>query len=83
MKDSLSSLYCDDIESFDIIMALDIVIKKYNNLIHSISKFSLTQIFFSNNENLFKKVLENMKNSFKSINSYNINLILMINAFLK
>ena len=37
--------------------------------------------FFSNDENPFKKVLENVKKSFKNINIDNINLILMINAF--
>ena len=73
MKDSLYSLYCDDIKSFDIIKALDIVIKKYNNHFHSTTKFPPNQIFFSNDENLFKKVLENMKNSFKNINSENNN----------
>ena len=73
VKDSLYSLYCDNIESFDIIKALDIVIKKYNNHVHSTTKFTPNQIFFSNDENLFKKVLENMKASFKRINSDNIN----------
>ena len=83
MKDSLYSLYCDDIESFDIIKALDIVIKKYNNHVHSTTKFPPNQIFFSNDENLFKKVLENMKNSFRSINRDNINFKINEKCLLK
>ena len=67
MKDFLYILYCDDIESFVIIKALDIIIKKYNNHFHSTAKFPPNQIIFSNDENLFKRVLENMKNSFKNI----------------
>ena len=83
MKDSLYSLCCEDNESFYIIKALDNVIKKYNNHVHNIAKFPSTQIFFSNDENPFKKVLENIKKSFKNINIDNINLILMINEFWK
>ena len=56
-------------------MALNIVIKKYNNNVHNTTKFPSDQIFFSNDENLFKKVLENMKNSFKNIKKNNINFI--------
>ena len=73
VKDHLYSVYCDDIESFDILKALDTVVKKYNNHVHSTTKYTPNQIFYSNDENLFKTVLENMKNSFKNINSDNIN----------
>ena len=64
--DHLYSVYCDDIEYFDILKALDTVVKKYNNHVHSTTKYTPNQIFYSNDENLFKTVLENMKNSLKT-----------------
>ncbi len=66
IKDSLYSLYSENKESFDIIQGLDIVIKKYNN-------HDPNQIFYSNNHNLYKKVLTNMKNTFKNIKVDNAN----------
>ena len=73
VNDSLYSLYCDDTDSFDLIKALDFVIKKYNNHVHCTTKFTRNQIFYSNDENLFKIVLENMKKSFRNIIIDNIN----------
>ena len=67
VKDALYSLYADNPDSFNIKENLEIVIKKYNNHIHSTTKFSPNQIFYSDDEDLFKKVLTNIKNSFKYI----------------
>ena len=56
-------------KNFDIKECLDIVLKKYNNHEHSSIKYRPNEIFYSNSEELFKKVLNNIKNSFKYINS--------------
>ena len=66
IKDSLYCIYADNPEDFDIKDSLDIVIKKYNNHIHSSTKYTPNQIFYSEDEKLLKEVLENIKNSFKS-----------------
>ena len=67
VKDALYCMYADNPESFNIKEHLEIVIKKYNNHIHSTTKFSPNQIFYSNDEDLFQEVLNNIKNSFKYI----------------
>ena len=43
----------------------NIVIKKWNNYIHSSTKYIPNQIFCSHSDNFFKAVLTNIKNSFK------------------
>ena len=77
VKDALYCLYADNPESFNIKENLEIVIKKYNNHIHSTTKFSPNQIFYSDDEELFQKVLTNIKNSFKYIGkdfmNFNVN----------
>ena len=65
IKDGLYALYCDNPDNFDIKESLDIVIKKYKNHIHSTTKYSPNEIFYSKDEDLFRKVLDNIKNSFK------------------
>ena len=65
IKDGLYALYCDNPDNFDIKEILDIVIKKYNNHIHSTTKYSPNEIFYSKDEDLFRKVLDNIKNSIK------------------
>jgi hypothetical protein len=65
IKDTLCCIYNDDPENFDIKEQLEIVIKKYNNHIHSSTKYSPNSIFYSTNENLFKQVLTNIKKSFR------------------
>lgn len=64
VKDGLYCQYIDDPEKFDIQLNLDILIKKYNNHIHSSTKFTPNEIFYSKNEDLFKTVLSNIKASF-------------------
>ena len=53
--------------------SLEIVLKKYNNHIHSTTKYTPNQIFYSDNEDLFKKVISNIKMSFKNIGKEPIN----------
>ena len=52
---------------------LNIIIKKYNNHRYNITNICSNQIFYSKDEDIFQKVLENMKNSFKSIHKDNSN----------
>ena len=65
IKDGLYCRYNDNPENFDIKQSLDFIIKKYNNHIHSSTKFTPNEVFYSKDEELFKKVLENIKDSFK------------------
>lgn len=46
---------------------LDIVVKKYNNIKHSATKYKPNEIFFSHSEKFFEKVLGNIKGSFTQI----------------
>ena len=67
IKDSLYCMYADNPDSFNIKDCLEIVNKKYNNHIHSTTKFTPNHIFYSKNEELFHEVLANIKKSFKYI----------------
>ena len=60
-------MYADNPDSFNIKDCLEIVNKKYNNHIHSTTKFTPNHIFYSKNEELFHEVLANIKKSFKYI----------------
>ena len=66
VKDALYCLYSDDPDNFNTKESLEVIIKKYNNHVHSSTKYSPNQIFYSNDENLFNKVLTNIKLTFKS-----------------
>ena len=55
------------------IKGLDIIIKKYNNHVHSTTQFTSNQVFYSNNDNLFLEHFREYKNSFKNINFKNTN----------
>ena len=60
-------LYCFYIENkgnYELKEMLDIVVKKYNNIIHKATKYKPNEVFFSNSSELFKIVLENIKISF-------------------
>ena len=63
--DGLYCLYVDDPDNFEIKQSLELIIKKYNNHTHSSTKYTPNEIFYSKDEELFKKVLENIKASFK------------------
>ena len=60
VKDGLYCLYTDNPVSINIKESLDIVIKKYSNYIHSTTKYSPNQIFYSENEEFFAEVLSNI-----------------------
>ena len=81
VKDSLYCLYADNPDYFNIKDCLEIVIKKYNNHIHSTTKYSPNQIFFSDNEDLFTEVLSNIKNSFKYVGKEIMNFKKKKNAY--
>ena len=42
---------------------LEKALKKYNNHIHSLTKYKPNEIFYSKSNDLFNNVLENIKNS--------------------
>ena len=66
---------------------LNIVLKKYNNHEHSSTKYKPNEIFYSNSEELFKNVLNNIKNSFKYIstdfNNFKLNEKCLLNGKIK
>lgn len=65
-KDTLYCIYRDDPQNFDIKSNLDIVIKKYNNHIHSSTEYTLNSIFYSTDEHLLGRILNNINSSFKA-----------------
>ena len=54
-------------------MIIDVVLKKYNNHIHSTTKYSPNIRFYSENDKLNEEVLKNIKTSFKILGNTNIN----------
>ena len=67
IKDLMYSIYADEKMKEDLKEYLDIALKKYNNHIHSSTRYKPNEIFYSTSEELFKEVLGNIKNSFKNI----------------
>ena len=55
VKDSLYWIYLDNPKEFEIKESLDIIIKKYNNQVHSSTKHPPNQFFYSEDDNLFEK----------------------------
>ena len=75
IKDALYCIYADNQNDFDIKESLEIVIKKYNNHMHSSNKYSPNKVFYSDDENLFKNVLNNIKSCFKDRGTIEANFI--------
>ena len=75
IKDYLYSIYSDDKENFDLKLSINIVIKKYNNHKHRSTQYTPNEIFYSKDEELYSKVLENLKSKFNSIKYENANFI--------
>ena len=50
VKDALYCLYSDDPNNFNIKESLEVIIKKYNNHVHSSTKYSPNKILYSNDE---------------------------------
>ena len=73
IKDYLYSMYCEDKDNFNLKESIDIIIKKYNNHIHRSTKYTPNEIFYSKDEELFSKVVKNLKSIFKSIGYENMN----------
>ena len=63
--------------------SIDIIIKKYNNHILRTTKYTPNQIFCSKDEELYNKILENIKSLFKSIWSENQNFQVKEKCLLK
>lgn len=88
IRNSLLSLYLENINSFDIENALFKTMNVYNKSIHRITKFSPIEVFYSTNEDLFKLIKNNIIDNFKNINKSEINFknnekVLLINNFIK
>ena len=75
IKDYLYSIYSDDKENFDLKQSIDIVIKKYNNHKHRSTQYTPNKIFYSKDEELYSKVLENLKSIFNSVKYEDANFI--------
>ena len=56
---------CENKNQFDLKECLEIVLKIYNNHLHSSTKYKPNEIFFPNSEELYNNALNNIKNSFK------------------
>ena len=67
LKDLLYSLYFEENNKLNLKDCLEIVLKKYNNHLHSATKMTPNKIFYSRSEDLFVTVLNNIKNSFKNV----------------
>ena len=67
LKDLLCCIYIENTENFDLKESLEIALKKYNNHIHTSTKYKPNYAFYSNSNELFDLVLKNIKNSFKSL----------------
>ena len=63
----LYALYFDENNSLNLKDCLEIVLKKYNNHIHSATKMTPNEIFYSRSEDLYATVLNNIKKSFKNV----------------
>ena len=79
----LYSFYFENDYEYDLIESLDIVLKMYNNHIHTTTKYSSNEIFFQNLKNYIKKTLLN-KNNFKSIGktfkNFSVNELALLNT---
>ena len=65
IKDMLYCKYSEEESEFNLKESLDLVVKKYNNHVHSSTKYTPNAVFYSNSKELFSKVLHNIKNNFK------------------
>ena len=64
LRNSLLSLYLENINSFDIENALFKTMNIYNKSIHRITKFSPNEVFYSTNEDFFKIIKNNVIDKF-------------------
>ena len=86
----LERLICKKLEegnNFNLQRALNAVLFKYNNSIHSAIGFTPIEIFYSTSEEVYSTVYNNTMNSFKYINSRSNNFslfekVLLFNNFL-
>ena len=56
IRSALVNVYLENINNFNLVEALNKVVKNYNRKIHTVTKFSPIEIFYSNNKNLFDDV---------------------------
>ena len=64
VRNQLLALYLENIVEFNLETAIVKVMNIYNKAIHKVTKYSPNEIFYSHDENLFKKVHENILDFF-------------------
>ena len=62
IRKSIIVNYIQDIKNFNIVEKLPFIINSYNSTIHSVTKFTPTEVFYSTNIELFNKVYQNIVN---------------------
>ena len=67
IRNSLLSIFLENIHEFNIETALRKVMNIYNKTNHRITKFSPNEIFFSTNKELFLKVKNNIIENYNKI----------------
>lgn len=73
IRSALVNVYLENINNFNLVEALNKVVKNYNRKIHTVTKFSPIEIFYSNNKNLFDDVYKNTINYYANNKISNIN----------
>ena len=66
IRNIMLGIFLDDINNFNLENALLKAVNIYNNNIHRITKFSPNEIFYSNNQELFKCVYNNILNNYNN-----------------
>ena len=83
IRNGLIVKYIENVKKFNLDLSLKIVVNNYNRTVHSVTKFQPNEIFYSTDNELFKKVYNNIldyynktqKNNF----SYSINTKCLLN----
>ena len=72
IRNSLLSIYLENINDFNIEASLIKVMNIYNKSIHKITKYTLNEVFYSSNEELFKIIKNNIINHYNKVCKKNI-----------
>ncbi len=73
IRSALVNVYLENINNFNLVEALNKVVKHYNRTIYTVTKFSPIEIFYSSNKNLFDDVYKNTINYYANNKISNIN----------
>ena len=71
IRTDLVARYIENPNNCNIEDSLSIVVNEYNNTIHSVTKFTPYEIFYGSDEELFKKVYNNIFNYYNNKNNTN------------